>query len=258
MTRRCFLIDQQDPDTGSISLSDEVAHHVRKVLRLRPGDTIELRDGRGNGWDAVLTDMTGREITAAVGKRKLTRNESPLRLTLALAFSRADRMELALRQATEMGVFRFVAFPAERSGYRLPGTQMANRKERWRRITREALCQCGRMILPEIHILSDIEEVISPLFGGQAGEGRVLKALAREEGDRGSLLALCERYPEYRQMLVVVGPEGGWTQREGEQFLEAGFHPVHLGPRTLRLETATVALVAAVQLLWGDLGTRRA
>lgn len=257
MTRKCFLIDQQDPNTGSISLTDEVAHHVRKVLRLRPGDTVELRDGRGNGWDAVLTDTTGREVRVTVGKKKSTQNESPLRLTLALAFSRADRMELALRQATEMGVYRFIAFPAERSGYRLPESRMTNRTERWRRIAREALCQCGRMNLPEIHILSDADGVISPSFVGQAREGGVLKVLAREEAERRSLLALSERYPECRQMVVVVGPEGGWTQREGEQFLEAGFHPVHLGPRTLRLETATVALLASVQLLWGDLGTKR-
>lgn len=257
MTRKCFLIDQQDMNTGAVSLTDEVAHHVRKVLRLRPGDSIELRDGRGNGWDAILTDTARGEVKVAVGKRKLTQNESPLQLTLALALSRSDRMELAVRQATEMGVDCFVAFPGERSGYRLQEHQITNREERWRRITREALCQCGRMVLPGIRILSNIEELLSPVFLGELAGREGLRILAREEAERGSLPALCEEYPECRQMLVVVGPEGGWTPREGEQFLGAGFRPVHLGPRTLRLETATVALLATVQLLWGDFGSSR-
>lgn len=255
MTRKCFLIDPQDVETGWVALGHEVAHHVRTVLRLRPGDRIELRDGCGHAWDAVLKEMAGREVWVAVGEKKLGHSESPLRLTLALAFSRADRMELALRQATEMGVHRFVAFPAERSEYRLAGPQMAKRKERWRRIAREALCQCGRMNLPDIQICSDLAEFVSGPCATVMAEGIELKLLAREDGERWSLPALYESHRSSREMLVVVGPEGGWSQREGERFLEVGFYPVHLGPRTLRLETATVALLAAVQMLWGDLGS---
>lgn len=254
MTRKCFLVTDEGPETAVVALADEVAHHVRKVLRLRPGDRIELRDGRGNGWSAVIKEIKGKGVRVAVGERLGVRNESPLTLTLALAFSRSDRMELVLRQATEMGVQRFVAFPAERSDYHLPGLQIARRKERWLKITREALCQCGRMSLPEITILSDTAELISGAVSWIAAEGKGLKVLAREEADRQSLFSLFERHPACRQMLIVVGPEGGWSRGEAEQFVESGFYPVHLGPRTLRLETAAVALLAMAQLLWGDLG----
>ena len=253
MTRKCFLIDHLDPGAEWVSLTEDVAHHVRNVLRLRPGDNIELRDGRGNGWTAVIRETKGREVRVAVGEKLAARNESPLQLTLALAFSRFDRMELALRQATEMGVHGFIAFRADRSGYTLPGPQMEKRKERWRKIAREALCQCGRTILPEILILSDTAELISNITTGEIAEGDCLRILAREETDRSGLLSLFDEHPVCRQMLAVVGPEGGWSQHEGGQFMEAGFCPVHLGPRTLRLETATAALLAAVQLLWGDL-----
>lgn len=255
MTRKCFLIDRQDAAGGEVSLGEDVAHHVRNVLRLRPGDRIEVRDGQGHAWDAVLMEMAGREVRVALGEKKLAQVESPLQLTLALAFSRADRMELVVRQATEMGVHRFIAFPAERSGYRLPGAQMAKRSERWRRIAREALCQCGRMNLPEIQIFPDLAQFVSGPCSVLAAEGRGMRILAREDGERSSLPALFESCRLCREMLVAVGPEGGWSQREGELLVEAGFHPVHLGPRTLRLETATVALLAAVQMLWGDLGT---
>ena len=254
MTRKCFLVDQRDLSTGRVTLGDDVAHHVRTVLRLRVGDSIELRDGQGNAWDAILTEMAGRQVRVAVVGKKLVQRESSLLLTLALAFSRADRMELAVRQATEMGVHRFIAFPAVRSEYRLSGSRIAKREERWRRIAREALCQCGRISLPQIQICSNADELLSASSEALIGEREGLMILAREDAERLSLLSLHARYPECQKMLVVVGPEGGWSQPEGEHFLQAGFHPVHLGPRTLRLETATLALLTAVQLLWGDLG----
>jgi 16S rRNA (uracil1498-N3)-methyltransferase len=254
MTRKCFLIEYQDLGVEMVTLADEVAHHMRNVLRLKPGDSIELRDGQGNGWPAVIKEMKSREVRLDVGEKQVLQNESPLQLTLALAFSRFDRMELALRQATEMGVHRFIAFRAEHSDYQLPASHQNRRKERWRKITGEALCQCGRMKLPEIAILSDTASLISAASLWEGTEGKDLKILAREDEDRQSLTTLHRVHPVCRQMLVVVGPEGGWSKLEGEQFEEAGFYSVHLGPRILRLETAAVGLLAAVQLLWGDLG----
>mgnify|MGYP001409777614 CR=1 FL=1 len=255
MTRKCFLVEPQVPGVEMVTLSDDVAHHLRNVLRLRPGDCIELRDGRGNGWAALVSEVKGKEVKIAVGEKLEVRNESPLELTLALAFSRFERMELVLRQATEMGVQRFIGFRAERSDYHLLGPHVERRKERWLKIAREALCQCGRMRLPEIAVLSDSAELISGADLWGSTEGRGIKILAREEGERWGLRFLHLQYPACRRMLVVVGPEAGWSRREGEQFIQAGFHSVHLGPRTLRLETAAVSLLAAVQLLWGDLGT---
>ncbi len=164
MTRKCFLIEPQEPGAEVVRLADDVAHHVRKVLRLRPGDSIELRDGQGNGWNAIIREMQRKEVRLRWWSKQTVRKESPLRLTLALAFSRSDRMELVLRQATEMGVHRFVAFRAERSDYSLPGSQIDKRKERWRKITGEALCQCGRTRLPEILILPDTTELIARVF----------------------------------------------------------------------------------------------
>jgi 16S rRNA (uracil1498-N3)-methyltransferase len=254
MTRKCFLIDHQDLGVEMFTLADDVAHHMRNVLRLKPGDSIELRDGQGNGWSAIIKEMKGREVRVGACEEQVLENESPLQLTLALALSRFDRMELALRQATEMGAHRFIAFRADHSDYQLPASHQNRRKERWGKITREALCQCGRMRLPEIAILSDSTALITAAPSWEATEGKCLTILAREDEDRQSLTGLHRVHPVCRQMLVVIGPEGGWSRREGEQFEEAGFYSVHLGPRVLRLETAAVGLLAAVQLLWGDLG----
>jgi 16S rRNA (uracil1498-N3)-methyltransferase len=256
MTRKCFLVEDTVAEGAMITLPGDVEHHVRRVLRLRSGESIELRDGRGNGWSGVIKEMKGQWVRVAVGERQTDERESPLTLTLALALSRSDRMELALRQATEMGVHRFAAFPAERSDYRLTGAQMERRRERWGKIAREALCQCGRMRLPEMCTFGDTAEFIAYAAARGAPEGDDLKIVAREEAERQSLSSLFDAYPICRRVLVAVGPEGGWSKSEGEQFGEVGFHAVHLGPRILRLETAVVAVLSAVQFLWGDLGRK--
>ena len=254
MTRKCFLIEHYEPGAEVIRVADDVAHHIRKVLRLRPGDSIELRDGQGNGWNAIIREIQRKAVLVTLVGKQTVQKESPLRLTLALALSRSDRMELVLRQATEMGVHRFVAFRAERSDYSLPGSQIDKRKERWRKIACEALCQCGRTRLPEILILPDTTDLIAGI-SALVNEGeRGLKILAKEQAERQGLLSLFRAHSRCREIMMVIGPEGGWSEREGDQFVAAEFYPVHLGPRTLRLETAAVAVLAAVQLLWGDLG----
>jgi 16S rRNA (uracil1498-N3)-methyltransferase len=237
-----------------VALTAEVAHHIRNVLRMKPGDGIELRDGQGNGWSAVIREMKGKEVRVAVGERQVLLNESPLQSTLALALSRSERMELVLRQATEMGVFRFAAFRAARSDYILSAAHRDKRKERWTKIAGEALCQCGRMRMPEIAVCEDTSDLISTSSGWEKGQGANLKVLAREDHEGRGLTSLHRVHPTCSQMLLVVGPEGGWCRDEAEEFAHAGFHVVHLGPRTLRLETAAIGLLAAAQLLWGDLG----
>jgi 16S rRNA (uracil1498-N3)-methyltransferase len=254
MTRKCFFVDRIDPCEDSVILGDRAAHHVESVLRMGEGDAIELCDGAGNGWKGVIAGREAGGVRICLREKQLPRNESPLNLTLGLAFARSDRMELVLRQATEIGVHGFMAFRARRSQYGLSGGQAAKKRERWEKIAREAMCQCGRMKLPEIHLISDLPEFIHKVTskGNEAGDG--LRIVAWEEERGQNLMGVWRSFPECRELTVVVGPEGGWTPGEVEQLQGAGFHSVHLGTRTLRFETAALALVTSVQLLWGDLG----
>lgn len=255
MTRKRFFVDRIDPCRDHVILKDQAAHHLESVLRMGAGDSIELRDGAGNAWQGVVAGREDGGVCIRLGEKQQVQNESPLNLTLALAFARSDRMDLVVRQATEIGVHRFIAFRAQRSQYGLGGAQSVKRRERWEKIAREALCQCGRMKLPEIDVLSDVPEFISHVMkteGHEAGCG--LRIVAWEEERRQSLMELWRSFPKCRDVLVVVGPEGGWIQSEVEQLGQAGFHSVHLGSRTLRFETASLALAVSAQLLWGDLG----
>ncbi|MGV8075225.1 MAG: 16S rRNA (uracil(1498)-N(3))-methyltransferase [Syntrophobacteraceae bacterium] len=252
MTRKCFFVDCVDPGESCITLKNQTAHHMESVLRLKAGESIELRDGQGNAWRAVIATVESDEIGIRLDGLDQLENESPLEITLAMAFARSDRMDLVLRQATEMGINRFSAFRARRSQYGLSGSQAEKRKERWQKIAKEALCQCRRTRLPEIRIAESIEEFIAELDRGSESGNDMLKVLASEGERDQSLFSLWKLFPESRRIVAVIGPEGGWTEIEAAQFMEAGFKPVHIGPRVLRLETAAISILASAQLLWGD------
>lgn len=255
MTRRCFFVEQVDLDRQLVVLTGAAAHHLQAVLRLHSGDRIELCDGRGNGWTgAVVKNSKGAVHIRLLSNRPL-RNESTLDLILAMALGRSDRLELVVRQATELGVARLVAYRSSRSQYGLSPSQLQKRRERWLKIAREAMCQCGRMKLPEVHISADfrdflqwVEEHVQPVQG--------LRLAAMEAERETSLGDLWRTFPTCRQLLAVIGPEGGWSEEEWDAFSRAGFHRVHLGPRILRLETAAIALVTLAQQYWGDLAAR--
>ncbi len=254
MTRKCFFLPNLSDGEECVSLPRETVHHLESVLRSRPGDSIELRDGEGHAWEGVIEEIKGGAIRVRLLERRILHNESPLKVTLAVAIARSDRMELVIRQATELGVNRIVVFRAARSQYGLRGAQAEKKHERWLKIAREALCQCGRARIPEIMVLSEIEELLAYVPGWEKEEGLRIKVVALESKAEKNLLALTHSVPVCKQVMTVIGPEGGWSDQEVERFRKADFDFVHLGPRILRFETAAVAIVSAVQLLWGDFG----
>lgn len=255
MTRRCFFVEKIEPEVGFVRLPAPASHHLEKVLRLRAGDPVEIRDGLGNAWTGVIERIEkGAATVRLTGKRESAAFESGLEITLALGLVRSDTMDLVVRQATELGVARLVLFRARRSQYGLAGVQARKKGERWARIAREAICQCGRTKVPEISIVADLDGFLDSLGPETGAAGGSLRIFAREgERDR-SIESFRNSMPRCSHVVASVGPEGGWDDSEATRFEGAGFHPVHLGPRILRFETAAIALVSSVQLLWGDLG----
>ena len=252
MSRKCFFVDRVEPGQDFVVLDECCAHHTETVLRLKSGDPVELRDGCGNAWQGEIAQTGGGTVRVRLCERRDIEVESRLELTLAMALARQDRMDLVVRQATELGVSRLVAFRAERSQYGLSGRQAEKRLGRWIKIAQGALCQCCRTKLPEVIYLSGVPELLAQAGLWQEGTGGLLKVLAREEERQQNLMGLWRQLPDSRRILAVVGPEGGWTGAEENRFVGAGFHSIHLGPRILRLETAAVTLVSLAQLLWGD------
>ncbi len=253
MTQKRLFYNEPIEGRDEILLQGAAAHHLATVMRVKRGERVQVRDGLGCAWVGEVVRLGGHEVAIRRLEQHSFPSESPLSLTVALGYARSERMDLVLRQATELGVQRLVPFRAARSQYGLNGKQLIQRTARWLRIAGEALCQCGRTRLPEIEALPHAKALFAKLGPWGLADIDTLRILAWEEEREQGLLSLFKEFPDYRKLLLVVGPEGGFTSDEVADFKGSGFRPVHLGPRTLRFETAATAFIATAQLLWGDL-----
>ena len=225
---------------AEIRLPDRAAHHLA-VLRLRGGDGVTLFNGRGGEFAAELVRLSAGQAWARVLTGCDPERESPLCVALAQCVSSGDRMDTTLQKSTELGVRRIVPLASERSVVRLSGDRAEKRVAHWRNVVIAACEQCGRNRVPEVAGITGIEAFLHDEDPGD------LRLLLDPEADR----ALRE-LPRPEKVSLLVGPEGGLTERERASAERAGYVPVRFGPRVLRTETAPLAAIAAMQTLWGD------
>jgi 16S rRNA (uracil1498-N3)-methyltransferase len=226
-----------------VDLPEWSAHHAREVLRLRAGDKVRLFDGQGAEYEAVLDRVTKREVHARVHAPVEPRPESPLHLVLALSALKGDRMELVVQKATELGVSAIQPVITVRTDAVARPALKGTRQERWDRVASGAAEQCGRAVVPEVRGTISLDQLVAAPF-----PGRRLLLLGTEEARPFTAL----RDLPLREVLLLVGPAGGFDPAEVTRLVTAGFAPVSLGPRVLRSETAAVAAVSLAQALWGD------
>ena len=228
-----------------VALPEHTAHHVREVLRLRPGAGVHVFDGRGVEFEAVLDEVSRQTVTLRLGRPVAVRPESPLRLVLALSPLKGDRMELVLQKATELGVTEIRPVVTIRTDAAARPALHGTRSERWDRVVSGAAEQCGRSVVPVVAATTTLDALLTAPFAGP-------RIVLLEVGDPDPLASLS---PRPSDALLLVGPAGGFDPSEIDRLRAAGFHPASLGPRVLRAETAAVAAVCVAQTLWGDLGT---
>ena len=225
-----------------VAFPEHAAHHAHEVLRLRAGDHVRVFDGRGAEFEAVLEAVHRREVAARLGARVAARPESPLRVTLAVAPLKGDRMELVIQKATELGAAEIRPVVTFRTDAAARPALRGTRQERWEKVASGAAEQSGRAVVPEVFPTTTLDELLASPFDGRRLiflDATGLKALTPE--------------PRPLNALLLIGPPGGFEEREIEAARGAGFEATSLGPRVLRTETAAVAALAAVQFLWGDL-----
>jgi 16S rRNA (uracil1498-N3)-methyltransferase len=221
-------------DPATPVLADDDAHHLGRVLRLRPGEEVVASDGRGRWARTTWTGADGLEPVRAapgVGGDGTVQSERPAAPALTVAFApvKGERPEWVVQKLTELGIDRIVPLRSERSVVRWSGARGKTTVEKLRRVAREAAAQCRRVWLPEI-----TDTVPFADLGNLGGEGEVV--LAQLSGDR----------PSVHQPVVAVGPEGGWSSDE----LASGLPTVGFGLSVLRAETAAVtagALLASLR-----------
>jgi 16S rRNA (uracil1498-N3)-methyltransferase len=253
MQRRRFYASPQDINGTLVTLSRDETHHLRRVLRLKPGDDAFVFDGCGREYGCTVLKIEHDGARLEVIDELLDSVESPVRITLGQSLARGEKFDLIVQKATELGVSSIVPLLAEHADVKLTGERWEKRRERWQRISLEALKQCGRRRLVEIgnplsvRQLLDIEAV---RFREQAFERRAV-LIFNEKGGAPVGAALA-RTADPSAVTVLVGPEGGWSADEFRLFEERGAKSVTLGPRTLRTETAAIVVMTLIQHALGD------
>ncbi|WP_321895609.1 16S rRNA (uracil(1498)-N(3))-methyltransferase [Paraburkholderia heleia] len=233
-----------------VTLPDEVTRHVQ-VLRLQPGDTIVLFNGRGGEYSAEILGMERRDTQVRIGPHRDVEAEPPYRVTLAQGIASNDKMDWLIEKAVELGATNFVPLTAARSVVRLSGERAERRLAHWQRIVQASCEQCGRNRLPGVAPTRDIAAWLDSL-PRRSGEGELEGELRLLLSPRANVaFSTLPVDPPAGEVTVLIGPEGGLSSQEEEAALDHGFIAVGLGPRVLRTETAGIAVLAALAARWG-------
>jgi 16S rRNA (uracil1498-N3)-methyltransferase len=246
---RYFFAEKTVVPGEKMTLRGSDARHIKKVLRLQPGDGIGLFDGSGTAYTARIDNFAPDGIVVEVLTRTSAVTDSPVQIIIAQAFLKDKKMDGLARQLTELGAAKWIPFFAERSVPNPDPRRLAGRLERWQKISREALKQCKRGRLMVIEPVGTLQEVL--LQARSCG----VKILFWE--NQPQPLNRQEAIPQGacpEGIFAILGPEGGFSPAEVEAAVAEGFLTAGLGPRILRAETAAIAAAALLQFLFGDLG----
>lgn len=231
---------------GLLELEGDEAAHLSRVLRLRPGDAVEVFDGAGRAAPAVI-DILGRHgVRLRVGAARLTPPPA-FEGILVQALPKGEKKDLIVQKAVELGLSRLVFVESERSVARLDADGVAHRAERWTRIAVGAAKQCRRDRLPRIEAAGDLDAAIAVVKAGlrifcEALPGAVpLRDLLRGASQAGET-----------SVAIFVGPEGGFSPSEIRSLVNAGARPACLGPFILRTETAALLAMSALLYEFGN------
>ena len=236
-----FYVDFALSPDSVVELPDNVVRHLN-VLRVKNTEEIVLFNGNGKAYPALPEVLEKRRASVRILREEATDNESPLNITLVQAVSAAERMDFTLQKSVELGVAEIRPVISERCVVRLSGERAEKRVARWQEIVVSACEQSGRSIVPKVLPLTTYAQALQQLPQETA---KLLMSLNRAQ-------KLSDVQPQSGKVVFMVGPEGGWTEKEEQQAFDAGFQSVTLGKRVLRTETASLAAIAAMQTLWGD------
>lgn len=235
-------------DTIEITGSD--AHHLMHVMRAKAGQEVTVVDDEGSVACMEMTAFREDAVTLVLKERLAANTESPLELVLAQCLLKADKMDYVVQKAVELGVTEIVPVKSHNCVVRYDAKKAAARQQRWQKIAEEAAKQCGRTALTEVAPITDLSSLLKENSGTEDTE-----IVFCYENEDETTVKSCLQAAKGKRLILLIGPEGGFTLDEAQAVQEAGGKAVTLGPRILRAETAAVAAVTVAQYENGDLGT---
>lgn len=247
MSVRRFMINSRFIRDGFASFDGDLYNHMVRVLRLGPGDTVELTDESGMVHTGVINQVAREWVAVKIVSTTLPAetNTAMPRLTICQALPKGEKLEFILQKGTELGADDFWLFGGRRSVAKVDNDQLSHKYDRWSRIVAEAARQCGRTTIPTVRLLSNADEA------SHTSRHEMRLILWEDERDI-SLKRTLSNCSKPESIIVAIGPEGGFDPLEVQQFTQRGYTPVSIGKRILRTETASLAILSVIQYIWGD------
>ena len=245
MTTPRFFVHHPLPrpsESGTtFAVGESVVRHLH-VLRIASGESITLFDGIGGEFVATVISIGKRDATVTLDKFDSVERESPLQLTLVQALATADKMDLIMQKAVELGVTCIAPIATARATLKLVGDRAEKRIAHWQAIAVAACEQCGRNRVPLVREIQTLDQWLKNSFEG-------VSVLLHPQAEK-SLLASVDAS---RPIALLIGPEGGFTDDEIARAVAQDVIAAKFGPRVLRTETAGLAAIAALAARFGDL-----
>lgn len=241
---RRFYIDPSEIKSPHPQINGADVRHMQKVLRYSPGDRVTLIDGSGFEYPAVIEAMDKHTARFSIIEKKWAETSSPLELVVAQGFLKEKKMDTIIRHLTELGLSRWIPVVSERSVARPDNKRIMERMRRWEAIAIESLKQCGLSKLPVISPVMTFTELVR---SREEYDGKIVFW----EEEKKPLEKLFSQKPA--KILVLIGPEGGFSADEIHVAQASGFHSISLGSRILRAETAAISACTLMQYLYGDM-----
>ncbi|MFQ5737310.1 MAG: 16S rRNA (uracil(1498)-N(3))-methyltransferase [Thermodesulfobacteriota bacterium] len=242
---RRFFVEDIDEQTRSARIAGAEFAHLKRVLRLRAGDVVALFNGKGLELHGTVEEV-GRDFAeVTVRGRARESHESPVEVILLQGLLKGDKPEFIIQKATELGAAEVSFYTTART---VPLAPNRSKEARWRKVAIEAAKQCGRTVVTRVTVAGDLKDATA------GREGFLKLALWEGIGEAGGMRDAL-RGTEAERVVVLVGPEGGFSGEDVEAAQREGFRSVGLGPRILRAETAAVAALTILQYELGDLDT---
>lgn len=243
-----FYISPDSVKDGKIYVEKEESHHIIDVMRLQKGDSVTVFDGTGKEYEGRIFAIENKRVIIDVSKIKIVGKKQPVSISLAQAIPRKDKMDLIVQKATELGVDEILPIESSRTVVKSRGERKPRKIERWNKIAIEASKQCGRTELPKIQDIKYFDAILDVIIKYDL---TIMPCLSEKSTSLKSALNNIAR-PD--KVLVIIGPEGGFSEDEIKKAGEKGAFLITLGNLVLRSDTAAIATLS---ILNHELGSKQ-
>ena len=241
-----FLISDKFINNANAVITGQDAKHIAKVLRMRPKDKLLFTNGRGIDFNSIITSISPEKVQLEIMESNKSKFESPVQITLFQGMLKDKKMDTLVRHLTELGISEWTPLYCERAIPKPDTKKLDARIKRWEKITKEALKQCNRSILPIINKPVTFSDMIKHTSSSD------LK-IAFWENAIVPINKLSRNKENIKNICILIGPEGGFSKEEAELAKDAEFSICSLGPRILRAETASITACSLIQHYFGDI-----